>query len=626
MDQDSAHMVAASKVSMLKPENGATLPKTIIVEGVMTEMPITTTEEKAQRRVSVPQTSQEEGTSVTKMSVLVTAEEKTNKKNDVKAMSFLLMALPNEHQLTFSQYTDAKIMYAAIKTRFGGVIITPEDLNSKFLRSLPPEWNTYVVVWMNKADIETMSIDDLYNNFKIVEQEVKKSIGASTSTQNMACMTTLSTSSTNEVNTANSACKVSTVSPNVNTSNSSVNTANINDDAVYAFMVANPNGFTLLQQDLEKIHEDNLEAIDLKECRAPRNKDGQFRYQDNSRNQESSKRYVNVEDISPKAMLEIDGVGYDWSDMVEEQIQTNMALMAFSDSELNDTEFKVATYKRGLSTVEEQLVTFRKNEVLFSEEIVVLKREVDKLLESQITDKSKKGLGYHAVAPPHPLSLNAPTKLDLSYSGLDEFKEPEFNRYGPRDTVSKSTIDCDKESDNSKENTHDSLEKDQVSDNKNSSVESSPNVVKETIFHTAKKVEFIKPRNNEKPVKKTVSFGHMKRNCPHHQRRRMVTGNNYNMVDYDYYAKTSPTSSYRNMTPRAVLLKAGLKSLSTLRSVCTAHPKPIVNSAKSMSQFSKQAQSTIQRPFYKKPALTNRDDVAVLQTSKVIRKTRIESC
>ncbi|GJU45161.1 reverse transcriptase domain-containing protein [Tanacetum coccineum] len=69
--------------------------------------------------VSVPQTSQDTGTSVTKMSVLVTAEEKICKKNDVKARSLLLMALPNEHQLTFSQYTDAKTMFAAIKTRFG---------------------------------------------------------------------------------------------------------------------------------------------------------------------------------------------------------------------------------------------------------------------------------------------------------------------------------------------------------------------------------------------------------------------------------------------------------------------------------------------------------------------------
>ncbi|GKD73118.1 hypothetical protein Tco_1331400, partial [Tanacetum coccineum] len=55
--------------------------------------------------VFVPQTAQENGTSVIKMSVLVTDEEKTNKKNDVKAKSLLLMALPNEHQLTFSQYS-----------------------------------------------------------------------------------------------------------------------------------------------------------------------------------------------------------------------------------------------------------------------------------------------------------------------------------------------------------------------------------------------------------------------------------------------------------------------------------------------------------------------------------------
>ncbi|GJY94616.1 hypothetical protein Tco_0510977 [Tanacetum coccineum] len=64
--------------------------------------------------------TQENGTSVTKMSVPVTAEEKTNKKNDVEARSLLLMALPNEHQLTFSQYSDAKTMFAAIETRFRG--------------------------------------------------------------------------------------------------------------------------------------------------------------------------------------------------------------------------------------------------------------------------------------------------------------------------------------------------------------------------------------------------------------------------------------------------------------------------------------------------------------------------
>ncbi|GKE32001.1 hypothetical protein Tco_1451323, partial [Tanacetum coccineum] len=68
--------------------------------------------------VSVPHTSQENGITVTKMSTPATVEEKTNKKNDVKAMGLLLMALLNEHQLTFSQYPDAKSMFAAIETRF----------------------------------------------------------------------------------------------------------------------------------------------------------------------------------------------------------------------------------------------------------------------------------------------------------------------------------------------------------------------------------------------------------------------------------------------------------------------------------------------------------------------------
>ncbi|GKD43060.1 hypothetical protein Tco_1267705, partial [Tanacetum coccineum] len=428
------------------------------------------------------------------------------------------------------------------------------------------------------------------NNFKIVEQDVKKYVGASTGAQNMAFMTA-------------PALAVLMI-----------------DNVVYAFMVENHNGYTLLQQDLEQIHEDDLEAMDLKwqlsllsmrAKRAPRNKDGQFRYQDNTRKQE------NNEETSSKAMLDID------KSCIKTCLKTYETLKKRCDDlivKLNQTEFKATTYKRGLMTVEEQLVTYRKNEVKQEKEGIGFKfdkfdnasKSLDKLLGSQITDKSEKGLGYNVVPPPHHLIYNAPTKLDLSYSSLDEFKEPEFKSYGPRDSNLKSNID--KKLDNSKEDTDDSLVKEQVTENENSSIVSPLNVDKETIFPADKKIEFVKPKNNENPVRKSVNYAEMYRSQSprgnqrnwNGQKKRMVSGNNYNMVDYDYYAKTSHPSAHRNMVLRAVWLKSGLTPLNTARPVYTGQPKPTVHSARSMSHFSKQAHSTDQRPFYKKIALTNR--------------------
>ncbi|GJV94787.1 hypothetical protein Tco_1546364 [Tanacetum coccineum] len=60
------------------------------------------------------------GTSTSLISGPVTTEEKAQKKNDVKVRSMLLIALPNEHLMTFNQYKDAKTLFAAIQTRFGG--------------------------------------------------------------------------------------------------------------------------------------------------------------------------------------------------------------------------------------------------------------------------------------------------------------------------------------------------------------------------------------------------------------------------------------------------------------------------------------------------------------------------
>ncbi|GJY53416.1 hypothetical protein Tco_0445080 [Tanacetum coccineum] len=166
------------------------------------------------------------------------------------------MGIPNEHQLKFNSIKDAKSLLQAIEKRFGGNAatkktqrnllkqqyenftasssevldqtfdrlqklisqleihgesISQEDVNQKFLRSLSPEWNTHTIVWRNKPEIDTLSLDDLYNNLKIYEPEVKGTSSSSTNTQNVAFVSSNSTINTNEaVNTAYGATTTST--------------------------------------------------------------------------------------------------------------------------------------------------------------------------------------------------------------------------------------------------------------------------------------------------------------------------------------------------------------------------------------------------------------------------------
>ncbi|GKB91159.1 ribonuclease H-like domain-containing protein [Tanacetum coccineum] len=401
-------------------------------------------------------TTNADGSSTTLIPSPITADEKTQKKNDVKTRNMLLMALPNEHLLTFNQYKDAKTLFAAIQTRFGGNDATKktqktllkqmyENFSAPSTESLDSIFNRLQkIVSRNKPDIDTMSFDDLYNNFKIVKQDVKgtASSSSSSSSQNLAFMS--STSSTNKVNTAYG---VSTANTQASTASTQVSTANLSNDDVYTFLASQPNESQLVHEDLKQIHEDELEEMDLKwqlallsmrtrkffqkisrkitinrsdiagydkskvecfnchklghfarECRGPRNQDNK------SRNQDSSRRTINVEEISSKAMLAIDGAGFDWSFMADEEVPSDMALMAFSDSEVhndktcsksylksfetlktqlddlriefNKSEFNLATYKRGLTSVEEQLVFYKKNEVLFCDQLVVLKRDI----------------------------------------------------------------------------------------------------------------------------------------------------------------------------------------------------------------------------------------------------------
>ncbi|GKF32706.1 ribonuclease H-like domain-containing protein, partial [Tanacetum coccineum] len=233
-----------------------------------------------------------------------------------------------------------------------GENISQEDLNLKFLRSLLSEWNTHVVAWRKKPDLDTMSFDDLYNNFKIVKQEVKgtTSLRSSSSSQNVAFVS--SSSSTNKFNTAyevsTANTQVSPASTQVSTASTQVSTANLNDIeemdlkwklallsiTTRRFFQKTSRKITINRSDIAGYDKSKVECFNChkighyaRECRGPMNQDNR------NRNQDNSKRTVNVEETSCKAMVAINRAGFDWSYMTDDEIPTNMALMAFSDSE-----------------------------------------------------------------------------------------------------------------------------------------------------------------------------------------------------------------------------------------------------------------------------------------------------
>ncbi|GJR07649.1 hypothetical protein Tco_0790301 [Tanacetum coccineum] len=194
-------------------------------------------------------TTNADGTLTSQIPGHVTTDEKTRKKNDVKARK---TRFGGNEAIKKTYKTLLKQMY--------------ENFSAPSTRSLPSKWNTHVVVWRNKPDLDTMSFDDLYNNFKIIEQEVKGTANSSSSSQNMAFVS--SPSSTNEVNTAYGVStyniQVSTASTQVSFASTQVSTANLSDAIVYAFLANQPNGSQLVHEDLKQIHEDDLEEMDLK--------------------------------------------------------------------------------------------------------------------------------------------------------------------------------------------------------------------------------------------------------------------------------------------------------------------------------------------------------------------------
>ncbi|GJW90340.1 putative ribonuclease H-like domain-containing protein [Tanacetum coccineum] len=304
-------------------ENGATLPKTTTVEGVVTVMPITTAEEKAQRRLKDAKKLLE---AVEKRFGGNAATRKTQR--NLLKQQYENFTAPSSEMLdqTFDRLQKLVSQLELLDEK-----LSQKDVNQKLLRSLSLEWNTHAVVWRNKADLDTMSMDDLYNNLKVYELEVKGMSRSSSSTHNMAFVSSSNNniSSTNEA--VNTSHRVSTASTQVNAANST-NIDNLSDDVIYAFFASQPNSPQLVHEDLQQIFPDDMEEMDLRwkltvkgnetigfdkskvecynchkrgnfarECRAPRNQD--------NKNKESSRRSVHVETSTSTALVSCDGLG-----------------------------------------------------------------------------------------------------------------------------------------------------------------------------------------------------------------------------------------------------------------------------------------------------------------------------
>ncbi|GJY58584.1 ribonuclease H-like domain-containing protein [Tanacetum coccineum] len=197
MSQEIQRAFSCNKDSFVENDNAPIVTKT--VDGKKTVIPPISVEEKAQRRA------------------------------ELKARSTLLIALPNEHQLKFNSYKDAKTLMQAIENRFG--------------------------------EIETLSLDDLFNNLKAYESEVKGTSSSTTNSHNVAFLSSSSTNSaTRAVNTAQGVNTASTQGA----ADSSTTVENLSDAVIYFFFASQPSIPQLDNEDLQQIHPDDLEEMDLR--------------------------------------------------------------------------------------------------------------------------------------------------------------------------------------------------------------------------------------------------------------------------------------------------------------------------------------------------------------------------
>ncbi|GJZ37951.1 ribonuclease H-like domain-containing protein [Tanacetum coccineum] len=322
-----------------------------------------------------------------------------------------------------------------------GAGVSTEDANQKFLRSLPSAWSQVSLIMRTKPGVDSLSFDDLYNNLRVFESDVKGSTASSSSTQNVAFVSE-NTSSTNDVSTA------------YGVSNSSGHNSQYEHPSSYSLLANQSSCPQLDHEDLEQLDEFDLEEMDLKwqvamismrmkkfykktgrklqfdakepvgfdktkvecyschktghfarECRSKGNQDSRRRdaWNTGNKDKENGRRSGKQEDS--KALVTLDGEGVDWTSHSEDE-QENYALMACSSSgsdtevtscskeckesyaklkklydeqreQLGDASIEIQAYTQALKKVEAQLVAHQQSQLWYEEKIRFMKIDLD---------------------------------------------------------------------------------------------------------------------------------------------------------------------------------------------------------------------------------------------------------
>ncbi|GJQ98930.1 ribonuclease H-like domain-containing protein [Tanacetum coccineum] len=334
-----------------------------------------------------------------------------------------------------------------------GEVISQEDANLKLLRSLPSAWNNIALIMRNKSDLDTLSMDDLYNNLNVYESEIKVQSSSSSNSHNVAFVSLENTSSTNEA--VNTAHEVSTASSHGQASSLTY----ADDVAMLAIRVKrflkktgrnlNFNGKETIGFDKTKVKCYNCHKRGhfVRECRAPRNQ--------GNRNGDGPRRNAPVDTSTTNALVVQDGIGgYDWNFQAEEGI-TNFALMAYTSQgssssyselvealrEKDDLKLKFEKFetssKKITDLLNSQISVNNKTGIGFDSQMTknelndIHKKNSEVFISAsdssvneieeennQVNDRFKKVEGYHAVPPPYTRNY-MPSRPDLSFLGLD---------------------------------------------------------------------------------------------------------------------------------------------------------------------------------------------------------------